>query len=242
MGYVKQPHYVPEFYLKRFTDVDGKFHVYVKSKKAFLPGRQNPRKFATEGKFYDTPIANIHELVKWFVELHPTEANLKVFGDVQYIEHYLGRIETDIANIFRSLDEDAVTIQSIELQAKIAYFMYSTYVRTKATRNVYTNISQHIYTQLDKILPKERNHEKERFHPQKAKEIQFANLFDMKQLLEFSRNLLFGYSWNIGINNTKFDFIVSDHPAMIASLQFNGDICIIIIGKRGGDNIMSNLQ
>ena len=59
---IKQ-HFVPQFYLKRFTESNGRFSVYdIKSR--IILTRQRPRGFATKRYFYDIDKKNSDRIIK----------------------------------------------------------------------------------------------------------------------------------------------------------------------------------
>lgn len=87
--YTKRQHYIPQFYLKRFTDEEGYLHVYdMENKKYFHTA---PINFGCENNLYETPISTPNKLGEQFLLRND-------------IENTFARYEGEFASFLKRLD------------------------------------------------------------------------------------------------------------------------------------------
>ena len=87
--YTKRQHYIPQFYLKRFTDEEGYLHVYdMENKKYFHTA---PINFGCENNLYETPISTPNKLGEQFLLRND-------------IENTFARYEGEFASFLNRLD------------------------------------------------------------------------------------------------------------------------------------------
>ena len=122
MNKVKRQHYVPEFYLRRFTN-DGE-HIFVYDKVNNKIFNTNVSNVASEGYFYD---------IDWHGELSDL--------DPQLIEKELSRIESlfssNIDEIIREVDERK-DFSAIDLNI-LGNFIVIQWLRTRSFRDAHIN-------------------------------------------------------------------------------------------------------
>jgi hypothetical protein len=218
---VIRQHYVPRFYLDRFANEKGFLKVYKKQEKRFKKGYYSPKSHAFDEYFYDISPEFIKYIAAKFLLYIYDEKNLictnmspddDIFNDKQYVENYFKRTENDVANLFTSLDSNPILIHNEKNKMLVSLFLYDLYARTEGIRK--------IISQRNKKLDDNR-----------IKEAHLSMIFDEENKLETMKNLCVNYSWNIGINETEANFIISDNPAFqIQNLNCN-EVCIPISRK-----------
>ena len=112
-------HYVPQFYLERFTCSDGRVYVFDKpTNKVF---KQSVRNIAYERYFYDLP-----------------GDAAKIVGDVQYLEKRFCHIEGKFVKAVNELLDNLVSGKPMDFTQKrdLAYFLMVQDLRTVHYRNV----------------------------------------------------------------------------------------------------------
>lgn len=117
MGISRKHHYLPVFYLKKFTDEDEKFDVLNVKTNCIKPGPHDPAKF--------------------FYELD--DNNVTIDGiETDFIEKEFGKIETDAAIVFDKICKNE-TLSNSE-QNTLEYFINSLYWRIKSNQSLIQEI------------------------------------------------------------------------------------------------------
>ncbi len=182
MSEPKLHHYVPQFYLRRFTQ-DGHFWVF--DKKTDRSFRTSPKSVAAETHFYKSA---------------PFEHTLNAL----FIEEALSAIEHDAAVItsqWITRLEEMKPLEKLEItraeRERFSLFVAVQWIRTLATREV-----------LQRLLD-EREH---RYDPKQMATIHQSFLvledFMLKELAE----KIEGAIWAFGRNATQTPFVTSDNP------------------------------
>lgn len=126
---VKQEHYVPRFYLRRFSN-QNKISVYEIEKKKFF--KTNINKIACENYFYDLNYDSIKELLIEQKKIYniPDDVFKEKCNDVQFLEKAVSRLEDEFSVLLNIIRENS-TIK----QEEIAQIIGKT-LRTIKTRMI----------------------------------------------------------------------------------------------------------
>ncbi|MEX1086919.1 MAG: DUF4238 domain-containing protein, partial [Candidatus Paceibacterota bacterium] len=212
----KRQHYVPQFYLKRFVNPDGKLNILDCERRKVVASRA-PRSVCKEDYFY--------------------ALNGELDEVSQSLEEGLQKIETDIANGYDDVAKRVSDFKEITHDDKmlVATFMSLQYLRglymrkqtkrmdedfiKKITRLRYG--SGNIHTSLDRL----ENETGEKLSEKEREElIEFAKSGDYRvetnnashlQLLsqiEGFRNLFYGKRWTVYVSKSSKKFVTSDNP------------------------------
>lgn len=229
MNKVKNQHYIPQFYLKRFATND-KIDVFDLSKNEIRES-QTTRNYASSRFFYDIPYKEIESLFEHIFELFPEKKDLDIFKDNQYIEHFLARVEGQTKDIFDDLEKNPSMIKRDDVKSSVIIFLHGLAYRTEAIRNTYEKINKEICDKLKIINPNLSESELSKYNKESAKKQQLEKITTLGPTLKTMKKLIENYNWYIGINCSKnLDFIISDNPAFDLITGFN-DICIPISNK-----------
>lgn len=186
MSKVKQQHTVPNFYLKNFTNSKGKIYAFDKTTSQSF--QSVPAKIARQKGFYDR-------------ENDP----------FQKIEKDLGQIETDTSKVLSNLIERcrSTKIGSFEIKEReiISRFIMSQKIRTEANLN---SISQGMIELQRQINEKADGFGIEEIKKLDSNELQLE-LLEMESVIDISKEIE-NRIWVIFQNNTRFEFVTSDHP------------------------------
>lgn len=202
MKKVKKQHYVPQFYLKRFTKDGNSLFVFDKIEKRIF--ETNMINVANERYFYD---------ITWHGDLSTL--------DTQLIEKELARIETLFSENIELLLAEVEKRKNFAKtdMSTLGNFIVIQWLRTKNFRTAYIeDWKKMIKGELNKELKarnikiSENEYEiriKEDFQKVMHNHIIFNWNFLFKVL-----NLIKNHIWFIGINNTSINFITSDNPVV----------------------------
>ena len=226
---VKNEHYVPRFYLRRFANND-KIYAYDLEKDNLF--QTNINKIGCNNYFYDVDSNVLKESLSEFKDIYkiPDDIFEKECEDIQFIEKALSRLEDKFSVLLNKFEMDYSIINDEEFLRTFFLFMHTQSIRTKGFRNGLENIASQTKTWLEKLNIKNVNYPIEL----EAKDI--AKLNHIKELLSLSsvyrKALSFfdAYDVYIGINNTDIDFIISDNPMSYFLVGFN-DICFPVNSK-----------
>jgi hypothetical protein len=187
MSRVKNQHYVPQCYLERFTDHDGRLHVFDKATgRNFCTGVRN---VASEMSFYDLP------------------GNLQERGiSPQAVEQHFGKVEGELAEILRLLTSEADANRKFPEEAKdiLAPHLATLRLRTKEFRTQLGQTTDYLSGLLQDMghtLPEQRtpalNHARFMFDPRTIPTLAAA---------------LRGHIWLVARNETAHPLYTSDAP------------------------------
>lgn len=188
---VKLQHYVPQFYLKEFSNRRGKkyrINCYDKpSSERFLV---NIKGIACEKYFYDLD--------------GETE---------QAVEKAFSRIEREFNRAYRRLiiKQNLEDLSGYEI-VNLAYFIVTQLIRTREHREHIRDIVIKIKEELDKrgakLVPKLEHQLNESLKDEPIKSLQMQMLMDLPLYL----NIILTLKWMLYINETDMPFWTSDHP------------------------------
>lgn len=196
MSKVKNQHFVPQFYLKRFASQGGKIAVYDKiNRKEFIT---NVRNVASSKYFYDDDEINT-KLGDQIIE--------KSFSDFEAIS------KNATEELIDSIKSKSLSKLDIEIKRDVAEFIYYQIIRTRESRTMQSHIADSIRSELlkkgadDKLLEKYRLREGQIDEKKEHLEQILNPKFAAKGVLEF-----LGRIW-IGVeNSTKHELYTSDNP------------------------------
>lgn len=236
MGNVKNEHYIPRFYLKRFSTERIKkayvIDVYnTKTHKRLL--KQNVKNFACINKFYDIDNDEIKEQLDILFKFPniSNEDKTRILNDSQFIEHYFSNVENEIKPLFDLIELNHNMVNEISFQAKFCIFIRDLSIRTNGFREQMTKITTTSLDQMKKLkIEKIRNYNLNKTADELAKIEQLKALVSIPLLVKDATILLTEYNFYVGINNTNIPFIISDQPALFVFTKCN-EICIPISSK-----------
>ena len=238
---VKNQHYIPQFYLRRFADENGRFCVYDVKNKNLLT-RQHPRNFASARYFYDTDSETLQNILEESFLFYPELRNQIDLSNSQFVEHYLAIREAEASKAITEIESNADALWNDDNQQKIINFLYDLSVRTEFVRKQYEYINDTLNNHLDKMnYPTKDKHKKH-----DDKELQLKQIFNVSKLQRITYMLKENYDWFVGYNDSSVNFFVGDNPIYGISIGFN-DICfpmslkksIILRAKRHNGYIFS---
>lgn len=209
---IKQ-HYVPQFYLKLFSKNEKIINVYDKISSKNLPVNTSIESIAQSKFFYDIPedIANQTNVDPQLFE--------KIFSKIESESNYV------IKDILNRLKNNAFKNFNSYEKSTLLEFIFFQYIRTKQTREEFSNIENVFetlfYSLLEKNFPLEQ-YPKELYPTRKIdaediKKYHLLYLFDFftNPEIKLIKNRLKEYICIILENNTDKDFITSDSPVII---------------------------
>lgn len=198
----KVEHYVPQCYLRKFTQDGRRLFVFDKVTKRSFPS--NIRNVAAESDFYDIPQDDA-----------PTGMDPQIVEKaLQDIEDgYVRAVTRLLRNVHerRMMDEDD--------KARFAYFIMIQFLRTREFRNFYREaMEKPSKAYLDKALQTEKmNFAPDSYQVHVTEKTvwlaQVRFLFESKRLARFV-HILTNHLWLIGINQTEHPLYTSDSPVV----------------------------
>lgn len=222
----KNQHYVPQFYLRKFVNSEGKLEILDCELRKCVVAR-TPKSVCNEEYFYS--------------------ANNELDEASQVLEKELQRIETDISRFYDEIVKKILDFKEITPSDKmtISTFLSMQYLRGPYMRKQIKKMDESIIKQITKIRygSEAINHdinklEKEKGETISQKEredlINFAlsgdyrvetnNVGHLNMLgeIEGFRNLFFGKEWLIYISKSSKKFITSDNPVVEIFPDWNG--------------------
>lgn len=227
---VKGEHYIPRFYLEKFSD-NGKICAYdFKTKKII---NTNVSKIGKKNYFYDIDPKELKKellIIKDIANISDDifENNL---DDIQFIENALSRIETKASIYFNKFEKDYNLIQDENFLSILFIFVYTLSVRTISFRDDLENISSQTTKWLKSLdITKVENYPLDKQPNEIAKLNQLNELISLPRMYKKSISFFENYELFVAVNETKLDFIISDNPLLYFFLGFN-DICFPINPK-----------
>lgn len=198
---VKNQHYVPRFYLRQFENEKAQCWAFHKDTEKVFPA--SVENIASENYFYDDDKLD------------------QITGVNQFVENFLGELETSFSPYFKSLlsdiDQWKITKINQEIREKLSEFIVFQILRTKENReSIYQGINQ-FQEQLAKSgwLPQDM------VEAMRADDIKIrAKKNQIEQLVfntEFKKDLmdiLKGHIWIMFKNLGPIPYYTSDHPVV----------------------------
>lgn len=248
MSNVKNEHYIPRFYLKRFSVKKVK-KAYVidvfnkKCNKKLL--NQNVKNFACMNKFYDIELDKIKEQLDIYLNLPNIDNNDKdkLVNDTQILEHYFSNVENDLKPLLDNLEQNHELIKDNIFKIKFCIFIRDLSIRTNGFREQIKKIASITLNQMKKLdIKKMGKYDMTNSADEIAKQEQIQALLSLPLQIKDGNILMNEYDFYVGVNKTNIPFIISDQPALYVFLKAN-EICIpiskntAIIMLAKGDNL-----
>lgn len=224
---VKNEHYIPKFYLERFSK-NGKIFAYdLINDKIFST---NIRKIGSKNYFYDLEPEMLKRIMTEYKELtnisnHDYE---ELTNDIQFVEKFLSRLEAETAEYFNKFENDYELINDEKFLSILFLFMDTLSIRTVSFRNVLESIEKQTINRFKSLNDKEvKNYPLDMNPKDLAKINQLREITSLVKTYDKAIKVFNNYNFFVAINNTKLDFLLSDNPLLYFFLGFN-DICFPI--------------
>lgn len=192
---VKREHYVPESYLNRFANENGKICVYDYNK-AELRRDQSTDKIAKIKGFYDFDKEELEKLQKINVEIDKQYIE-KMFA--QKIEPALNDIIDKLSNLDPDFCTDCPSIKNKNLKLSLSYLLVFQLLRTRAYREFFIEF----------------------LGSKKAGKMQHNFTLINQEVIENLAQYICNMSWNIFYNAGTKPYITSDNPVVVCDYDFN---------------------
>lgn len=228
---VKNQHYIPQMYLKRFCTLNNQLYAYDKLKDQ---GFYNlPRAYAHEKYFYDLDPDTLLQMLETYYPLIDPVSKERL-SQTQAIEKMLGRIEGDADSVLDRLNDDPSVLSDGTAQIILIHFLHSLSIRTVAQRSQIENIHHQTADWLKQfgISANPEVVEYVNSTPEEySKKWQIGRLLSPDAALEFAQMVMLNYDWYYGMVNSDLKLIISDNPVQMLAFGFN-DCCFPISPKR----------
>lgn len=203
---VKQQHYVPRVYLRRFT-IDGeRLYVYDKIKDE-IRGPENIKNVAQERFFYDLPVDTI-------------PSNLDPQAEEKALSELEGQFHIAIEAALRVVEGKGADLHERML---MSWFVAVQIVRTRAYRNqlveMATTVQEELLNTLMRVVKPEWAEQlkaKVNYDDGAASTLHASHMWD-KKLLEQLISGIYHHLWIVGINSTETPLHTSDNPVVMRS-------------------------
>ncbi len=237
MSNVKNQHYVPQFYLKYFTNQQEKLCTFDKVEKKMLPFT-NVKNLACERYFYDFPQESGNKKRQQTMEKFFSEFETKAS---KFMNHIQKKIE-GILSLKPSEKVDSIQVLTQDQKLDLAYLVAIQSLRTKNFRFFSTDFWQKTQPLIANIVEDELSRHLNKFEEDNsikvdeslANEIKKDTLNQCMSTLSYLENdgmsitqakfirehckelaeILLNHIWLIGVNSTDQLFFTSDHPVV----------------------------
>ncbi|WP_171685524.1 DUF4238 domain-containing protein [Paenibacillus planticolens] len=214
MSKVKNQHFVPQSYLKRFS-INEQLFVYDKIINK-TPYKTNIRNVAAESYFYDIP----EDIFNQTKDQFPPE-----YQDIEFIEKEFSKLEREFNSLlnnlcikyFLSTDPYFKKALSNEDRQVLSIHLIIQDLRTRDSRRQVSEMKKAIAQMIFdlEMYSEDKNYMPGEFFveldPAHAVIDQLSFLFDPKKLIEFA-SVLNSHIWFVGVNLTDDPFYTSDAP------------------------------
>ena len=227
---VKNQHYIPQFYLKRFG-ANNKIDVYDINNKKYIEN-SNVANFACEKYFYDIDLDKIEDELKIFKNAPGIQISDQAYNQTinnpQLIEETLSKLEGKMSTYLDELEKDYSLINNEDFLSIFFIFIRTLAIRTSGYRAGLEKITTQTTNWLKNLgVKKCANYNLDIDPTELAKIEQLKYLISLPSLFKKSISFFNNYNIYIGINNTDLGFIISNEPFLHFELGFN-DICFPI--------------
>lgn len=219
---VKNQHYIPQMYLKRFAESESLVNVWKKDGNVILTS-QSTKGYAARRYFYDVSKEILYRELDEMIKKYPLIAQA-IEEDEQLVEHMFGKSEASAAKALREIEANSEMLYDEDIQATIVKFLYELAFRTEAFRASLDCINEQTLKFLEEMGISQEDAKK---HMQQGVYTQMYKLLNIKTELNKIEKLLYNYKWYIGTVKGEMKLVVSDDVAWGIRYGFN-DICIPI--------------
>lgn len=227
---VKNQHYIPQFYLKRFGQ-NGKIDAYdIEHKKLIL--NSNVSNFACERFFYDIdPNKLVSELsiLKKIYNISDNDINYKkILDNPQFIEETFSKLENNMSEYLDKIENDFSLIKDEGFLSTFFIFLRTLSIRTSGYRRILGTITTQTTNWLNSLGIKEcANYPLDISPEELAKVEQLKYIISIPQTYKKAISFFYNYNIYIATNSNDLGFIISNEPFFHFELGFN-DICFPI--------------
>ena len=226
-GKVKNQHYVPRMYMKRFAQDQKRICVWNLMNDTILT-RQRPENCAAKRYFYDTDKVELKQALEEMVKLYPDAVPIIDAADEQFIEKGLSREEADASKILELICNNHEALYDENNMLKLIIFLHDLAYRSEKYRDQLDNIREQTLMHLGKMgITAEQVEGMDKT----GKDNQLYQLVGIAPLLKTAKELTENYNWYIGTVSGNIKLVISDNPAQGIMLGFN-DICIPLSGDK----------
>ena len=227
---VKNQHYIPQFYLKRFGQ-NGKIDVYDIKNKKFIPN-SNVSNFASKRFFYDIDTNKLDSelsILKKIYNVPDDDPNYKrILDNPQFIEETLSKVESNMSNYLDKIENDFSLITNEDFLSTFFIFIRTVSIRTSGYRETLEKITTQTTNWLKTLGITECSNYPLNIPPDELAKIeQLKYIISIPQTFKKSIDFFNNYNIYIGINHSDLGFIISNEPFISFELGFN-DICFPI--------------
>lgn len=226
-GQVKNQHYVPRMYMKRFSPDQKRICVWNLMSDTILT-RQRPENYAAKRYFYDADKFELNQALQEMAKLYPDAVPIIDAADEQFVEKGLSRVEADVSKILDLIcNNHEVLYDEVNMQ-KLIIFLHDLAYRSEKYRDQLDNIREQTLMHLEKMgITAEQVEGMDKT----GKDNQLYQLVGIAPLLKTAKKLTENYNWYIGTVSGNMKLVISDNPAQGIMLGFN-DICIPLSGNK----------
>jgi hypothetical protein len=196
MQKTKRQHYVPQSYLRRFSEDDNSVFVFDKANNSVF--ESSTRNIAQERFFFELPKETIGN------------------EDPQVLEHIFSEMEAEYASLLDVILSSLARKRRFNPKRKtmMALFVAIQFLRTKEYRQDHAQQREAGLKVINQELAKEGLRLKYGYKDEAANH--FIQVFDPELLNVITRALL-SHIWIVWNNKTKHPFYTSDNPVVVAS-------------------------
>ncbi|MBP3920743.1 MAG: DUF4238 domain-containing protein [Bacilli bacterium] len=227
---VKGEHYLPRFYLEKFSK-NGKISALNISDGKII--HTNVEKIGKKSYFYDLDPKELKKILyeyKKFTNITSSQFD-ELTNDIQFVEKALSRLEDKAAVLFAKFENDFDLINDEEFLSTLFLFVHTLSVRTMSFHNSLENIAEQTTNWLKSLnIEKVENYPLDKRPQEIAKINQLYEITSLAQVYKKGITFFNNYDLYVGINETDIDFLISDNPLIYFMLGFN-DICFPINPK-----------
>lgn len=226
-GQVKNQHYVPRMYMKRFSPDQKRIFVWNLMNDTILT-RQRPENYAAKRYFYDADKVELKQALEEMAKLYPDAIPVIDAADEQFVEKGLSRVEADVSKILDLICNNHEALYDEVNMQKLIIFLHDLAYRSEKYRDQLDNIKEQTLMHLGKIgIIAEQVEGMDKT----GKDNQLYQLVGIAPLLKTAKKLTENYNWYIGTVSGNMKLVISDNPAQGIMLGFN-DICIPLSGNK----------
>ena len=122
-GQVKNQHFVPQMYMKRFLPDHKRFSVWKLDDDCILT-RQRPENYAARRFFYDASNEELKKALAEMTKLYPDAIPIIDAADEQFVEKGLSRMEADLTTILDLVTRDHSALYNETNLQKLIIFLH----------------------------------------------------------------------------------------------------------------------
>ena len=132
-GKVKNQHYVPRMYMKRFAQDNSRLCVWNLMADKILT-RQRPENYATRRYFYDAEKPQLKDALSEMIKVYPSAEPIIDASDEQLLEKGLSRLEADVASILDDICQNHGALYAEDNMNKLLIFLHTLAYRSEKYR------------------------------------------------------------------------------------------------------------